>query len=127
MRLRKEYLYRKSLEGKEKDAFERKQRIKDAMAGESWLVPMHAPAQVYVTFALSTAGKSLPTESRKEAASLLHEIEMEDDAHAAPKVCPSHSCRTFLRFTHVSVYSDSHGRRVWQCWLSRPSHLHYHS
>ena len=39
MRLRKEYLYRKSLEGKEKEAFERKKRIKDAMAGMFGLFP----------------------------------------------------------------------------------------
>jgi hypothetical protein len=33
-RLRREYLYAKSLEGKEKDMYERKQRIKAALAGE---------------------------------------------------------------------------------------------
>jgi hypothetical protein len=39
-RLRREYLYAKSLEGKEKDMYERKQRIKAALAGEhchAWL------------------------------------------------------------------------------------------
>ncbi len=33
-RLRREYLYAKSLEGKEKDMYERKQRIKTALAGK---------------------------------------------------------------------------------------------
>jgi U3 small nucleolar ribonucleoprotein protein IMP4 len=32
-RLRQEYLYRKSLEGKEKEAYERKERLKEALAG----------------------------------------------------------------------------------------------
>jgi hypothetical protein len=34
-RLRREYLYAKSLEGKEKDMYERKQRIKTALAGKN--------------------------------------------------------------------------------------------
>lgn len=34
VRLRKEYLYRKSLEGKQRDDYERKQRVKRALAGE---------------------------------------------------------------------------------------------
>ena len=33
VRLRREYLYRKSLEGKEKDAYERKRKIKQALEG----------------------------------------------------------------------------------------------
>lgn len=33
-RLRREYLYRKSLEGKEKELYERKERLKAALAGE---------------------------------------------------------------------------------------------
>ena len=32
-RLRREYLYRKSLEGKERDEYERKRRIREALAG----------------------------------------------------------------------------------------------
>lgn len=34
VRLRKEYLYRKSLEGKERASYERKWRIKKALEGE---------------------------------------------------------------------------------------------
>lgn len=33
-RLRREYLYRKSLEGKEKELYERKERLKKAIEGE---------------------------------------------------------------------------------------------
>ncbi|CAM9537767.1 unnamed protein product [Phaeothamnion confervicola] len=57
VRLRKEYLYRKSLEGKESEAYEKKKRIRDALA----------------------EGKPLPTELRGEEASLRHEIAVEDD------------------------------------------------
>jgi U3 small nucleolar ribonucleoprotein protein IMP4 len=38
IRLRKEYLYRKSLEGKERDDYERRLKVKKALAGE-WLCP----------------------------------------------------------------------------------------
>ena len=34
IRLRKEYLYRKSLEGKQKEEYEKKQKIRDALACE---------------------------------------------------------------------------------------------
>lgn len=51
-RMRKEYLYRKSLEGKEKAEYERKVKIREAMAGEgessstrkSCSAPTRAPA-----------------------------------------------------------------------------------
>lgn len=33
-RLRREYLYRKSLEGKEKAIYDKKRKIKDAIAGQ---------------------------------------------------------------------------------------------
>ncbi len=55
MRLRKEYLYRKSLEGKEKEAFERKKRIKDAMAGRFCLFPsaMHKTHGLHYSWEIS--------------------------------------------------------------------------
>eukprot|EP00123_Amoebidium_parasiticum_P020415 comp4951_c0_seq1/m.1043 comp4951_c0_seq1/g.1043 ORF comp4951_c0_seq1/g.1043 comp4951_c0_seq1/m.1043 type:complete len:288 (-) comp4951_c0_seq1:21-884(-) len=55
-RLRKEYLYRKALEEKEKQTAERKRKLKEAIK----------------------AGKPIPTELRKEESSLRHEIELED-------------------------------------------------
>lgn len=55
-RLRREYLYRKSLEGKERAIYERKQQVKDALR----------------------EGKSIPTELRKEEAELRRAIEADD-------------------------------------------------
>ncbi|KAA0153050.1 hypothetical protein FNF27_07989 [Cafeteria roenbergensis] len=82
VRLRKEYLYRKSLEGKQRDDYERKQRVKRALAD----------------------GKPIPTDLRKDAVRLTREAEADDartgagvrshvdDEYAvsgtrAPKVC----------------------------------------
>lgn len=61
-RLRKEYLYRKSLEGKEKAAYERKQQIRNALQ----------------------EGKPIPTELRGEEGNWRHEINLEDDITARP-------------------------------------------
>lgn len=63
IRLRKEYLYKKSLEGKEKDEYEKKQLIRRALS----------------------EGKALPTELYKEEESLRHEIDLEDSNTAKPK------------------------------------------
>eukprot|EP01116_Phalansterium_solitarium_P022011 TRINITY_DN7104_c0_g1_i1.p1 TRINITY_DN7104_c0_g1~~TRINITY_DN7104_c0_g1_i1.p1 ORF type:complete len:290 (+),score=94.62 TRINITY_DN7104_c0_g1_i1:32-901(+) len=62
-RLRREYLYRKSLEGKEKDAYEKKRKIKRAIE----------------------EGKPIPTELVNEEPKLSKEIAMDDDEHFAPK------------------------------------------
>eukprot|EP00002_Diphylleia_rotans_P040663 TRINITY_DN9700_c0_g1_i1.p1 TRINITY_DN9700_c0_g1~~TRINITY_DN9700_c0_g1_i1.p1 ORF type:complete len:287 (-),score=63.99 TRINITY_DN9700_c0_g1_i1:116-976(-) len=62
-RLRKEFLYRKSLEGKERVAYERKMQIKKALA----------------------EGKAIPTELLKEEAQLRQELAYEDDATMIPK------------------------------------------
>lgn len=62
-RLRREYLYRKSLEGKERVAYERKRKIREALE----------------------EGKPLPSELRREEAQLRHEIELEDDNTAVPR------------------------------------------
>lgn len=63
-RLRREYLFKKSLEGKEKDLYERKEKLKDALA----------------------TGKPIPGELKKEVASLKHAIELEDEHSVKPKV-----------------------------------------
>jgi len=55
-RLRREYLYRKSLEGKEREEYEKKRRLKEALA----------------------QGKPIPTELKFEAAQLKHELELDD-------------------------------------------------
>ncbi|KAG6555181.1 hypothetical protein Mapa_003220 [Marchantia paleacea] len=56
-RLRREYLYRKSLEGKERTLYEKKRKIRLALE----------------------EGKPIPTELRNEEAALREEIDLEDD------------------------------------------------
>eukprot|EP00184_Porphyridium_aerugineum_P001294 CAMPEP_0184699144 /NCGR_PEP_ID=MMETSP0313-20130426/5519_1 /TAXON_ID=2792 /ORGANISM="Porphyridium aerugineum, Strain SAG 1380-2" /LENGTH=284 /DNA_ID=CAMNT_0027158183 /DNA_START=55 /DNA_END=905 /DNA_ORIENTATION=+ len=63
VRLRKEYLYRKSLEGKELEEYEKRKAIRDALA----------------------AGKKIPTELRNEEDVLRHKDEYHDAAHDKPK------------------------------------------
>eukprot|EP01112_Ceratiomyxa_fruticulosa_P011164 TRINITY_DN3011_c0_g2_i1.p2 TRINITY_DN3011_c0_g2~~TRINITY_DN3011_c0_g2_i1.p2 ORF type:complete len:236 (-),score=41.36 TRINITY_DN3011_c0_g2_i1:823-1530(-) len=62
-RLRKEYLYRKSLEGKEKVSYENKRKIRKALA----------------------EGKPIPRELLDIEESLRHEIELEDESRKVPK------------------------------------------
>lgn len=63
-RLRREYLYKKSLEGKERAEYERKEKIRQALQ----------------------TGQMIPTELRFEAEKLKKEIDLEDDRTAKPKV-----------------------------------------
>ncbi|EOY17625.1 Ribosomal RNA processing Brix domain protein isoform 2 [Theobroma cacao] len=63
IRLRREYLYRKSLEGKERLLYEKKRKIREALE----------------------EGKPIPTELRNEEATLRQEIDLEDDYTAIPK------------------------------------------
>jgi hypothetical protein len=59
IRLRREYLYRKSLEGDEKEKYEKKRQLRQAIE----------------------EGKALPTELRKEEKQLREEIELEDSSN----------------------------------------------
>jgi hypothetical protein len=54
-RLRREYLYRKSLEGKERAVYERKRKIREALAGMSMFYLILPPAQshLYVLSSMS--------------------------------------------------------------------------
>ncbi|KAA0066046.1 hypothetical protein IC582_021700 [Cucumis melo] len=63
IRLRREYLYRKSLEGKERLLYEKKRKIREALE----------------------EGKPFPTELRNEEAALRKEIELEDELTAVPR------------------------------------------
>ncbi|KAE8124414.1 hypothetical protein FH972_019303 [Carpinus fangiana] len=63
IRLRREYLYRKSLEGKERLLYEKRRKIKEALQ----------------------EGKPIPTELRSEEAELRHQIDLEDENTAVPK------------------------------------------
>lgn len=62
-RLRREYLYRKSLEGKERVEYEHKRKIREALE----------------------EGKPLPSELRRKEAELRRDIELEDDNTAVPR------------------------------------------
>jgi len=62
-RLRREYIYRKSLEGQEKTAYEQKRVIREALA----------------------AGKPLPTEVRASYDKLRSQVDAEDIATETPK------------------------------------------
>ncbi|KAL4448259.1 hypothetical protein ABPG75_005478 [Micractinium tetrahymenae] len=62
-RQRKEYLYRKSLEGKELELYEKKRKIRQALE----------------------EGKPIPTELRNEEADLRRQVELEDDNTAVPR------------------------------------------
>lgn len=62
-RLRREYLYRKSLEGKERQYYERKRRIREALQ----------------------EGKAIPTELTAEADAIRDELALDDDAHNEQK------------------------------------------
>lgn len=63
IRLRREYLYRKSLEGKEREYYEKKRKIREALE----------------------EGKPIPTELRNEEAALRNEIDLEDEETAIPR------------------------------------------
>ncbi|XP_020591989.1 U3 small nucleolar ribonucleoprotein protein IMP4 [Phalaenopsis equestris] len=63
IRLRREYLYRKSLEGKEREYYEKKRKIREALE----------------------EGKPIPTELRNEEATLRQEIDLEDEQTAVPR------------------------------------------
>ncbi|KAL0377736.1 UNVERIFIED_CONTAM: U3 small nucleolar ribonucleoprotein IMP4 [Sesamum radiatum] len=67
VRLRREYLYRKSLEGKERLLYEKKRKIREALE----------------------EGKPIPTELRNEEAALRQEIDLEDEHTAGIEVCIS--------------------------------------
>ena len=63
VRLRKEYLYRKSLEGKERDSYDRKMKIRKALE----------------------EGKPIPTELRGSSSGDQNEISLEDSKRMKPK------------------------------------------
>lgn len=67
LRLRREYLYRKSLEGKERQHYEKKRRLREAL----------------------DEGKPIPTELRNEELALRREIDLEDKDSAGPAPSPS--------------------------------------
>ncbi|KAG8384404.1 hypothetical protein BUALT_Bualt04G0114500 [Buddleja alternifolia] len=79
VRLRREYLYRKSLEGKERLLYEKKRKIREALE----------------------EGKPIPTELRNEEASLRQEIDLEDE-HTAGTVSIDASTLCYCDFVLFS-------------------------
>ncbi|ONK80503.1 uncharacterized protein A4U43_C01F18510 [Asparagus officinalis] len=63
LKQRREYLYRKSLEGKEREWYEKKRKIRQALQ----------------------EGKPIPTELRNEEAKLRAEVDLEDEQTAVPR------------------------------------------
>lgn len=95
-RLRKEYLYRKSLEGKERESYEKKRKIRQALEGMLQLSGMQEQniaglkstindSSLFIKLHPTTEGKPIPTELRKEEAQLRHEVDLEDDNTAVPR------------------------------------------
>ena len=89
-RLRREYLYRKSLEGKERQHYEKKRRVREALE----------------------EGKPIPTELRNEELALRREIDLDDQDRAGfvGSIAPTFP---FLYFFCCVSYGWLVGR--WQC------------
>lgn len=75
IRLRRDYLYRKSLEGKKKEEYEKKMKVREALAS-----PFLYHSNLFV------AGKKVPTELRYEAEKLKHTVDLEDEETKVLKV-----------------------------------------
>lgn len=104
-------MYRKSLEGKERDEYERKRKIREALEGRmgttklyAWQICLLAASQHTARKSLANSfqqvskrpaenfhigvaaeGKPIPTELRKEANALKRKIDLEDDNTAVPR------------------------------------------
>jgi hypothetical protein len=81
-RLRKEYLYRKSLEGKERQHYEKKRLVRQAL----------------------DEGKPIPTELRNEELALRREIDLDDQDRAGsvlPLAASPHFLFLFCCASHV--------------------------
>ena len=77
-RLRKEYLFRKSNEDKEKQIYDKKRRIKEAVDGTFSTVLSFLSSVCLIGFLVSPkAGKPIPTELKKDEEELRKEMELE--------------------------------------------------
>ena len=86
--LRKEYLYRKILEGKAQLLYEKKRKIREILEGKPPYIYMLIYYEIsyfcyyflhfLVLFIFVAEGKPIPTEFRNEEAALCHEIDLED-------------------------------------------------
>jgi len=77
-RLRKEYLFRKSNEDKEKQIYDKKRRIKEAVDGTFSTVLSFLSSVCLIGFLVSPkAGKPIPTDLKKDEEELRKEMELE--------------------------------------------------
>lgn len=99
VRLRREYLYRKSLEGKERLHYEKKRKLNEALQGDDCCYM----CTLYISFIVWSneiklwcfhwvEGKPIPTELRNEEAALRQEIDLEDEHTAG-----NHSSKVAVR------------------------------
>lgn len=87
IRLRREYMYRKDLEGKERSLFEKKRKIREALDGDRydfdfpllWRSLLFLFVDVIFFFFFCEEGKPIPTELRNEEAALRKEIDFDDE------------------------------------------------
>lgn len=86
-RLRREYLYRKSLEGKERELYEKKRKIREALRGEQYirLGSRVSSSPLQKGSPPGADGKPIPTELRREEQELRKQIELEDDNTAVAR------------------------------------------
>ena len=79
-RLRSEYLYRKNLEGKTREEYEKKRKIKQALRGPDSHPQLRSSSCILIMdFALPADGKKIPTELKYEYEELKNEIDLDDD------------------------------------------------
>jgi len=77
-RLRKEYLFRKSNEDKEKQIYDKKRRIKEAVDGTFSTVLSFLSSVCLIGFLVSPkAGKPIPTDLKEDEEELRKEMELE--------------------------------------------------
>lgn len=78
--MRREYLYRKGLEEKQRAIHERKQKLKQAVEGSTILLLRDLPRGLFThdcIFCL-IEGRQIPTELRNETTELRHSLQFDD-------------------------------------------------
>lgn len=113
--MRKEFLYRKSLEGKEKERYEKKRKIQKAMAGIIfffffWAVKIENPIKLF------SEGTAVPTELRDEADDLVREIKLDGVPDTAPMddeyQLTLHLLLYFVDFTKICKSRNSRSKSI---------------
>ena len=94
-RQRREYLYRKSLEGTQRELYEKKRKIRNALAGAVAVCELVHDC-IYISFifffffvcafAARPEGKPIPSELRKEEQILRKQIQLDDELNDGASV-----------------------------------------